>query len=109
MEIWSLKAVGWGRMMIGRGKKFQKTRRFLRNFSKINMNENAGLFLTPNRKLGLVPFLVFEKKPEIRGDQFYTRTRKSKNKKAPAENVSSPAPALISIPRKPPSRTNSMR
>lgn len=81
MEIWSLRAVGWGRMMIGRGKKFQKTRRFLRNFSKINMNENAGLFLTPNRKLGLVPFLVFEKKWKYEVINFILEPEKVKIKK----------------------------
>ena len=81
MEIWSLKAVGWGRMMIGLGKKFQKTRRFLRNFSKINMNENAGLFLTPNRELGLVPFLVFEKNRKYEVINFILEPEKVKIKK----------------------------
>ena len=91
------------------GKKVSKDSPLFKKFLEDKYERKCWFIPYTKPKIRLGSLFSFWKKMEIRGDQFYTRTRKSKNKKVPAENISSPAPALISIPRKPPSRTNSMR
>ena len=92
------------------GKKVSKDSPLFKKFLEDKYERKCWFIPYTKPKIRLGSFFYFLKeKPEIRVDQFYNRIRKSKNKKPPAENISSPAPALISIPRKPPSRTNSMR